>query len=206
MATVAEILKDHEARIAALEARPTTSEWDQEVDLGTPVPVADTLDALKAKLPELSGDDLVAAEARVRILEDEAREVKTVEEPKTMVDVVAKDEKGEWVVDLPEVDEGIQAARREFASKHLKFYDEFGTDQGSVMVQAYGKGGPIWLYHYDRDFCLQLARPLRVGMLEDVARIDANLAAEMGRDLLMDRTADEDGRARQTDYLLSQSG
>jgi hypothetical protein len=150
--------------------------------------VRERLDALKDAAKGLSGDDLAANLAQQRLVEDELRDVRTVEP----IPDDAPEEKvlgpGETEIALPVVDGGTQAARREFAVETLKIRDQY--PHNPEFVEAYGKGGPLLFYYTDRDWVMSLPVTARQAMVEDVMATNPETAKKMGADILK-RTDDE---------------
>lgn len=140
------------------------------------------LEDLKRAARGLSGDDLAANQAAQRLLEDDLRDVQTVEP----IPDDAPEEKllgpGETEIALPVVDGGTQAARREFAVDVLKIRDQY--PHNPEFVEAYGKGGPLLFYYTDRDWVMSLPITARVAMVEDVMATNPETAKKMGADIL----------------------
>lgn len=88
-------------------------------------------------------------------------------------------EKGEATV--KQVDAARWAKReqlaREMGLKHI----------GPGLEESYPKGGPMWLYLYDRDFCITLPREQRIAMIEDVQEDSPVDAMDLSRDLMYER-------------------
>ena len=63
------------------------------------------------------------------------------------------------------------------------------------LQDAYRKGGPLWLLHYDQAYCDSLPFPLREWMVDDIMLTDVALGHEWARHLLKVRTDDQKGFA-----------
>jgi hypothetical protein len=102
--------------------------------------------------------------------------------------VVKVDDAGNVVVDLPPVSEEKAAARKAFAEKALDFATALGTDEATTasLVDAYVKGGPLWLYYGNRDFVVALPDHIKAAMIQDVSEQSGREAQQMGRDILKD--------------------
>lgn len=57
-------------------------------------------------------------------------------------------------------------------------------------VDAYVKGGPLWLHAYDRDFVVGLPEHLRRALVQDLEQYAPNDAHLLARDILKDASAD----------------
>lgn len=202
-AEVANILEDIDARLGALESATAVDQgtdeddvlvWDQPMEERdhpfTAPAITDGIAAVEEQLQKASGDDYTALEARLRILKDELREVKTIEDAVTEVPLVAvRGKDGEVEYELPDVDAGIQAARREYAVTTMQIRNQYPDRE--ELVDAFGKGGPLLFYYTDRDWLMSLPVEMRRWCVEDVGMTSGpQLAREVGRDLLM-RADDE---------------
>lgn len=95
---------------------------------------------------------------------------------------ITVDEDGNATVDLREVGPELREARREFARDVLRLHEAY--KDGEQFIDAYGKGGPYWLYLSDRDFVLGLPEDTKRRMLDDLNRQDPKTATEVARDIL----------------------
>lgn len=94
-------------------------------------------------------------------------------------------------VTLPAVDRVVQDQRRQFAATIGIDTDDWPTRPELSIdpkdaVEAYVKGGPLWLHAYDRDFVMQLPEETRRTMVRDVELTTPNDAHDLGRDILKD--------------------
>lgn len=83
---------------------------------------------------------------------------------------------------IPPASPEKQAARRQFAEQSLQLEDNLGT--GEDWLNAYAKGGPIWLYEGNRELFMTYGDHVRRAMVQDVIEDDPKYAGEMGRDVL----------------------
>jgi len=60
----------------------------------------------------------------------------------------------------------------------------------AVAVDAYIKGGPVWLHAYDRDFVMGLPKATRVAMVQDLETHAPEDAHALARDILKDESPD----------------
>ena len=99
-------------------------------------------------------------------------------------------------IHLPPATPERRAARREFAKViGIDTDDRWWTDQAhsierDAAVDAYERGGPLWLQAYDRNFVMRLPYGLRSQMVEDVLESSPGDAEALGRDILKDLSAD----------------
>jgi hypothetical protein len=100
---------------------------------------------------------------------------------------------GESTVTVPAVSEEVQELRRKFAESTLNLQaalEAEGLDPTEDWVEAYAKGGPLWLYHGNRDFVVQLPYAVRHALVLEASADDPEEAIKMGRDLLKDDGAE----------------
>lgn len=57
--------------------------------------------------------------------------------------------------------------------------------------RAFLKGGPLWLYDFDRNFVVGLSPQVRRAFVEDVYAVDPEAAYDLGRDILKDDSPGE---------------
>ncbi len=72
--------------------------------------------------------------------------------------------------------------RASFEAQSLKLGENLpaGEDWNAVYV----KGGPLWLYHLNRDLFMSYPYSIRQGMVADIIEDDPKAAHEVGRDVL----------------------
>lgn len=96
-------------------------------------------------------------------------------------------------VDLPPASPELQAARREYAARLqlALFQSPPVTLSEEEFIHAYAVGGPLWFYYGDREGVLGLPIEVRRAMVNEVEQLSPQLAAEVARDLLMYRGAQD---------------
>lgn len=97
------------------------------------------------------------------------------------------------VVELPVPTEEDKEYRRIFARDSLQLEENFKQEG---LVEAYAKGGPMWLYlssSEGRDFILKLPREVRAAMIADIERFSPSDAYDFARDVMMARSGEEIG-------------
>ena len=88
------------------------------------------------------------------------------------------------IKDLPVPDAGRMLVRRQWAQKY-RLWEFFSPQRDEAEVtEAYAKGGPLWLYHSNRELCLELPIAARQMMVSDIDQDSVQEAREIGRDLL----------------------
>lgn len=90
------------------------------------------------------------------------------------------------VIVIAPVSEKKQKSRAVFANSVIKLDEAF---PGIKAEEAYVKGGPVWLYDYDRDFVVGLPFGIKQMIVGDLNEDDPQAALEMGRDILKDGSA-----------------
>lgn len=91
----------------------------------------------------------------------------------------------EIAIDLPPVSAERKAARRKFASDYMKLHETY-KDLGEQAIEAYVKGGPMWLYLADRAYVIQMPYEWKRLLIEDVNEDSPGDALDMSRDILKD--------------------
>jgi hypothetical protein len=94
---------------------------------------------------------------------------------------VTEDEDGNVTVDIKPPSAEKKIERFEFAKQKLKLHECYDEEN---ILEAYSKGGPLWLYTSDRDFVVKLPEELKRAMIEDLEELSPDEAALMARDLL----------------------
>ncbi len=156
---------------------------DQEIDLPLPQPSQSLSAPLKGAQgigngedvdDDLSPEELAAvAAARARLANDKGTSVPATVVPEGQRSRVAGD-----TVELPPVSDE-QREQRRLLAQAINLGDDFGQEG----VEAYVKGGPLWLYYGNREYVLGLSRNVWTAMVEDVMQTSPQEATEMGRDL-----------------------
>lgn len=81
--------------------------------------------------------------------------------------------------------------RRILERQQLKI-GEYLNDDTEDWTEVYAKGGPTWLYIFDRDLVMSLPMSTRQALVADLEEDDPKAAAEMARDILK-QSADATG-------------
>lgn len=121
----------------------------------------------------ITADDPRVAAARARLAEDDG---KVMPEPVVPEGQRSKVEGNDVV--LPS---GTLAQRetRKALAERLDLEADFPGG-----IDAYMKGGPLWLYYGNRDYVMGLSYEVKVAMIQDVEITSPQEAQEMSRDLL----------------------
>lgn len=166
----------------------TTSEWEAwqaqpTSALPAPAPKSDAeIEALRAELELTTGEDRLALEARLRLLEDDGTvPANPVPEGRRII-TTAND--NEITVDLPEADPARQHARYDFAFNYALGGMLDPPLGDTEAADAYAKGGPMWLYLYDRDAVMSMPVDWRRQFVQDVEFDSPAQAHELARDIL----------------------
>lgn len=185
---LAETIDALEARLDEPPADPW-SKWDDhdthvkaQQDFAQLAEVERDLTILKGALAtENNAEERKILEAKVRLKEDELKgRPDYVDADKKRTKITTGD--GEAIVDLPPPTEEQAKQRAGFATRFLKLQEEFGPE----YVEAYVKGGPLWLYYGNRDFVNGLSASTKRAMVNDVQEHSPAEAHEMARDILKD--------------------
>lgn len=170
-----------ETRIAELEAG---DDLDLEIDLPLPqpepTPIAPPLRGAQGvgngtdDDDDLSPEELSAvAAARARLAADQG-----VSAPDTVIPEGQRSRVVGGSVELPPVSDE-QREQRRLLAQAIGLADDFGQEG----IEAYVKGGPLWLYYGNREYVLGLSKNVWTAMVEDVMQTSPQEATEMGRDL-----------------------
>jgi len=79
---------------------------------------------------------------------------------------------------------------RTYLCRDIPFADLKGI-HAQDAVDAYRKGGPLWLLNFDQKFVEQLSPDVRRRMVEDITLTDAEEGLNWGRHLLKVKTEDQ---------------
>jgi hypothetical protein len=96
------------------------------------------------------------------------------------VTVKQQDDASEVII--PPVSEHKQELRRKFEQSVLKLESVLGD--GADWTEAYARGGPLWLYHANRDLVMSYPRSTRAAMVADVEEESPEDAQLMSIDVL----------------------
>lgn len=141
--------------------------------------IGEQLRDLQAELAEATDElDKDAIHARIRLLLNPGTIPPPPDHGRRSVTEVTDDG---IVTTVPEVDEERKSARRELA-KRMRLADEIPSDED--LVEAYVKGGPLWLYYGNRDFVMTLPDDMRKEMCEDVLVDSKTEGRQMAADVL----------------------
>ena len=95
---------------------------------------------------------------------------------------------GENVVVLPTPSAKQYNARLTLAKEHMHL-DEAFPKVDFDPIEVYAKGGPSWLYIYDRDLVLGMRDSIKRELVRDLMADDPEAASDMARDILKDTHA-----------------
>lgn len=171
------------------ETPPLTEDWG-EPQPWTPDPTdVEEVSRIEEALPGCEdADESKALRAQLELAKDKLKP------PIEMIDTegqhteIAADESGDATVNVPTVNPGKEAMRKEFATEVLKLTEVYG-DKGEQYIESYAKAGPLLLYYADRDFILGLTDDIKRAMVSDVEEQSPKEAHEMARDILKDLDA-----------------
>ncbi len=155
-----------------------------------PAPSTAEADSVRARLAtESDADERRALEARLRLLADDAV-VPNPTVPEGRRTITTGDDK-QIVVDIPAPDRARMQARASMALAG-KFGEQLTPPlSNDEAADAYARGGPMWLYMYDRDAVMGMPEDWRRAMVNDVLVDSPAQAHELGRDILKDTTPGE---------------
>jgi hypothetical protein len=128
-------------------------------------------------------EDRRALEAQLRLAEETGASAADVVPEGQREQVTVSD--SEILVELPAATPEVAHARRQWAETHdaHTFFKAFEKDKPG-FVDAYVKGGPLWIYHSDRDAVMQMPFEWRRDLIADIGHHSPATAHEVGRDLL----------------------
>lgn len=172
-------------------ARP--SELQDRVDLGETAKLLD----LQAKLRDArDSEDGRALEAQIRLLKEQGASLVDATPQGRQEQVTVTDT--EILIETPSPSVERAAARAKWAEgKELHTFFPMWKDDAEGFVRVYVKGGPLWMYHGDRDAILQMPYEWRRDLVEDIMHDSPATAQEVGRDILKVQTE------QQRDYVES---
>lgn len=127
-------------------------------------------------------EDARALEARLRLLKDDGRALDINAPAGLMPTVEESADSATLVIPAP----SKAKKDRRLALAHEWKLHEFLPLTDFEAADAYAKGGPQWLYGYDRDAVMQMPYAYRQAMVEDVLEDSPRAAHEMARDILKD--------------------
>lgn len=156
-------------------------------------PAVDTTE-LRARIQqETDPDERRALEAQLRLAEDNGEAVRT-ELPDSGIRPEITVTEGGVTLDVPPVGKERQDRRRRIATDIdiSGYLSTNGALTKEEAADAYARGGPMWLYTYDRDAVLQMPLSWRKEMVQDIDEDNPALAHELGRDILKDRGPGDD--------------
>lgn len=197
MAVLARKLDEIGAQIAEIRSAPAADDylaWPGQTFAEPPTPpaqpttqgVQDLLRQIDEALQnESDPEERAALEARKRLLLDTGEAVVT-ELPDSGVRPEIEVTENGVTVTVPPVSQERKDARRALALK-WKLGEWFTALTDEEAADAYAKGGPMWLYTYDRKSVIDMPRGWRVAMIDDVEQDNVAAAQELARDLLKDR-------------------
>lgn len=148
---------------------------------------ADAIAELEAQIAvTVDGEDQRALEAKLRLLKDDGKPIEPAVEEGIRLTTDGD------LVGLPAADEKRKAARRFWALSHsLHTYQSTGNALTEhEMADAFAKGGPMWLYLYDRDGVMRMADTARRDLIADLEHDSPAEAQQVARDILKDLTAE----------------
>jgi hypothetical protein len=171
---------------ARLNEQPADDGWGSWDDQATHVAThkAFTIEGLKEKLAATHDpEDRRALEAQLRLAEETGASAADVVPEGQREQVTVSD--SEILVELPAATPEVAHARRQWAETHdaHTFFKAFEKDKPG-FVDAYVKGGPLWIYHSDRDAVMQMPFEWRRDLVADIGHHSPATAHEVGRDLL----------------------
>ena len=91
----------------------------------------------------------------------------------------------EAVVELAPASPERQEQRRQFSENVLRLHLAL-PELGEEVHDFYAKGGPMWLYHGNRDLVMSYDQSVRSLLVQDIEQDSHEQAHEVGRDILKD--------------------
>lgn len=163
--------------------RPVTPEGLPAMQ--TPHASHESAEAVRQQLAETTdGEERRALEAKLRLLQDDG----AVPEPAVPEGqrIVTTTDADAITVNLPAPDGRTRRTRYDWAYDiKLGHMIEPQLDE-HVGARAYAKGGPMWLYLYDRDAVMKMPPEWRRMFVTDVQQQSPAQAQELARDILKD--------------------
>lgn len=152
-------------------------------DQKPPPDFSETIAAVEAELAAATdGEDIRALEARLRLLKDDGRVVDVNAPAGTMATVEETPDLATVTLPAPNAE---RRKTRTGQALTWELHNYLPLNEAEAL-HAYVKGGPLWLYGYDRDAVMQMPYAHRQAMVEDVLQDSPRAAHEMGRDILKD--------------------
>ncbi len=168
------------------EALPAPHAWDDpRLHVQAHEDYIAQITSLQTRLLEATDpDEIRALEAKLRLLEEDgATPEQVIPDGKRLI-VTSNDK--EIVVDIPAPDGPRMQARAALATDW-----KIGPMLTPALTieeaaDAYAKGGPMWLYLYDRDAVMSMPADWRREFVADVMKDSPAQAQELARDILKD--------------------
>lgn len=140
----------------------------------------DTLTALAVVTQREAPPDLWGTWSEAPIT---SADIKAIDDRRAAVEIIQDADTTDIVIPPPSPEK--LEARRQFAVSHLKLHEHLPpTGLVSSWADVYAKGGPLWLYHGNRELFMTFSDSARAAMVADVLEDDPKAAHEMGRDVL----------------------
>ena len=210
MLVLADALDRIETALAVLAAQPAGaadpwSEWaitpEEALTVGVDLTVRDVqaatnnqreIDDLNEAL-RLQDDpeERRALEAKLRLLQDTGTSDTA---PNEGLRVKSTTGEGEITVDIPAASPERQHLRRSEAV--ARNYESFLEVPMEGFLDAYAKGGPMWLYLGDRDAIMAMPYEWRLEMVNDIEQDSPRQAQEVARDILKNTGAGSSDEAK----------
>lgn len=179
--------------LAAVPAEPPVDPWDTwPADTQTSLPNVTALRDQLTLTDELQTVD--ALQAAIRLAEDDGTPVDNGL-PQGVREQVTVGEDSIEVACRP-VDQDRYVDRVTFAREIGLGPDCDPAILHEVAVEAFAKGGPSWLYNYDRAFVVGMPTNWKQALVDDVEQDSLREAAELGRDILKDLSGGMDQQSQ----------
>ena len=92
-------------------------------------------------------------------------------------------EDGEQVIDLPPPTDAELEDRRAFAKDILNLDVAWKDLPGNDAIEAYAVGGPLWLYHADRELMMNFSPDAKAKMINEIEQTHPREAGDIARDI-----------------------
>jgi len=96
---------------------------------------------------------------------------------------LATDVDGSVTIDIEAPTDEVMEARRQFATDNLKLGVAWKDLPGEAAVEAYAVGGPLWLYHADRDLMAAYQPGDKAIMISEIEEAYPREARDIARDI-----------------------
>lgn len=166
-----------------IQPQPQPDPWDDWTP-ATPIK-PDAAEKIKAAIAECDPTDegmLRALQASLRLAQDSGQAIDLAPPPGRRETVIETDDDVNITVLVPTKEQYI--SREQFALSIKLGPDLAPPLEPLAAAAAYCRGGPTWLYGYDRAFVVSMPVNWKQALIADVEQDSTAMAQEMARDIL----------------------